>query len=131
MQSEIYDRICGLILRIYEARFASFILSSNFASETRNFAARAQDDFKSFKNLTLNFTTEILCPSSERKNAVLCFKIPLLGSYKNPAPCFSLKFRAEILFYNPAPRFYTRGVSALMCRKKALNFRFIARFAKG
>ncbi|WP_298098280.1 hypothetical protein [uncultured Campylobacter sp.] len=49
MQSEIYDRICGLILRIYGARFASPILSSNFASETRNFAVRAQDDFKSFK----------------------------------------------------------------------------------
>jgi len=49
VQSEIYDRICGLILRIYRLQFASFILSSNFASETRNFAIRAQDDFKSFK----------------------------------------------------------------------------------
>ena len=83
MQSEIYDRICGLILRIYGARFASPILSSNFASETRNFAVRAQDDFKSFKNLTLNFTTEILRPGSERENSALCF---------------SLKFHAEILF---------------------------------
>ena len=81
MQSEIYDKICGLILRIYRLQFASFILSSNFASETRNFAVRAQDDFKSFKNLTLNFTTEILCPSSERKNAVLYFKISPPSSY--------------------------------------------------
>ena len=83
MQSEIYDRICGLILRIYRLQFTSFILSSNFASETRNFAARAQDDFKSFKNLMLNFTTEILRPSPERKNSALCF---------------SLKFYTEILF---------------------------------
>nr|WP_315082572.1 hypothetical protein [uncultured Campylobacter sp.] len=98
MQSEIYDRICGLILRIYGARFVSPILSSNFASETRNFAARAQDDFKSFKNLTLNFTIEILRPSSERKNSALCFKIPPSGSYQNPVPYFSLKFYTEILF---------------------------------
>ena len=53
MQSEIYDRICELILRIYEARFASFILSSNFANETRNFAARARNYFEFFKNLYL------------------------------------------------------------------------------
>ncbi|EEV17476.1 hypothetical protein CAMGR0001_0067 [Campylobacter gracilis RM3268] len=42
-------RICGLILRIYRLRFASFILSSNFANETRNFAAKMQNYFKSFK----------------------------------------------------------------------------------
>ena len=81
MQSEIYDGICGLILRIYRLRFVSFILSSNFASETRNFAARSQDDFKSFKNLTLNFTTEILRPGSERENSALCFKISPPSSY--------------------------------------------------
>ena len=74
------------------------------------------------KNLTLNFTTEILCPSSERKNAVLCFKIPLLGSYKNPAPCFSLKFRAEILFYNPAPKFYLREALCVNVSQKSSEF---------
>ena len=73
MQSEIYDRICGLILRIYRLQFASFILSSNFASETRNFAVRAQDDFKSFKNLTLNFTTEILRQAQSAKIPRLAF----------------------------------------------------------